>query len=262
MGFSVFGGVAGACSVSASADASASGDGEGRSTAGPPSGVGLSVAICARFVAFLQRVEPERATRNQHQHRRRDRDRHKSSWTTTLRTNDCRFTCWTNRLRADDCLRIHRHGLRWRRGNKTVCASPRFTTVDACSASCSARAHVRRTSRNAVRDFAPSLSPARRQRPARSRIGFTRFQQRIGLAVNNCSRASQRIRWLDAGHQVIERRSKRIEIAARVSSQALNLFQRRVVWRVTEDTRGSGHARDLARLAFSEAEIEQDDLST
>jgi len=92
-------------------------------------------------------------------------------------------------------------------------------------------------------------------------VSFARLQQWIGLAVHERRRARQSIRWFDARHQVIERRGECIEIAARISSQTLNLFEGRIVWCVTEDTRGGRDARDLACLTFCETEVEQNDLA-
>src|SRR5687768_4319018 len=61
---------------------------------------------------------------------------------------------------------------------------------------------------------------------------------------------------------MIKRGAERIQITARVGAESLNLFERRVVWRVAKNAGGSRHARDVAGLAFCEAKVKEDDLST
>src|SRR5205809_7081889 len=58
-----------------------------------------------------------------------------------------------------------------------------------------------------------------------------------------------------------ERRSQRINVAARVRTLALNLLQRCVVRGVAINTCGRRHGGQLACRSFSETEIEQHDLS-
>ncbi len=57
------------------------------------------------------------------------------------------------------------------------------------------------------------------------------------------------------------RRGQRIEIAAQVGSQSLDLFEGRVVRRVAEDTGSGRYARDVAALTFRQSKVEQDDLA-
>src|SRR5450432_1314200 len=60
---------------------------------------------------------------------------------------------------------------------------------------------------------------------------------------------------------MIERRRQRIQVAAWVSTQALHLLERRVVWRVAKNTGTGSNQREFVHLPFSEAEIEQYDLA-
>ena len=177
------------------------------------------------------------------------------------RSHNCRFTAVGPSVCGQQCLSDGGYRLRWRRAETKRSALHRdSTTVEACSAQqvpCACQRH----SHNAVRDSGPSPSPERGRYPARRLIRFTRRSERIGLAIHECSRARQRVRRFHAGHQVIERRAECIEIAARVGSQSLNLFERRVVWRVAEDAcRVVSRARSL-RLTFGQTEIEQNDLA-
>src|SRR5262249_17692651 len=137
--FSVFFGVAVACSLCAGAVAA--GDGEGISVAGPPNGVGLSDVICcaAGSLCFFNAKKPTAL---------------QTSTNTTPniamgtsrpgppplfgRTTVVSPVGPTVCALATVCVctgTVFGGGA----GNKTVCASPRFTTVEACSASCSAR---------------------------------------------------------------------------------------------------------------------------
>src|SRR6185437_1040926 len=129
-------GVVVGCSLFASAGAVVCGEGEGVPAAGPPIGVGLSVAICiAGWSCFFSAKKP-------------------TAPPTTTSATTANIASGTNRLGpavrgrttvvspvgptvcapATVCVdtgTVFGGGA----GNKTVCASPRFTTVDACSAS-------------------------------------------------------------------------------------------------------------------------------
>src|ERR1700730_15136768 len=59
---------------------------------------------------------------------------------------------------------------------------------------------------------------------------------------------------------MVKRRRQRVEVAARISTQSLDLLERRVVWRVTKDARGRSDARQFMNLPLGQAEVKQDDL--
>src|SRR5512134_3762989 len=67
------------------------------------------------------------------------------------------------------------------------------------------------------------------------RIQICSRQQWIGLTVNQGSRTSECVRRFRTCEQMVSCSGQRIEVTARIGTQPLNLFQRSVVWCVTED---------------------------
>src|ERR1043166_1360051 len=80
------------------------------------------------------------------------------------------------------------------------------------------------------------------------------------MAVYEFGRSRQSVRRLHRSDEVVKRRAQSIDVAARVSAESLDLFQRRIVWRVAINARGSCNNRDAACLSLREPEIQQDDL--
>jgi hypothetical protein len=87
-------------------------------------------------------------------------------------------------------------------------------------------------------------------------IDAIRRDERIRLMIQHCHRAGERVFGSGVREQVIERRAERVEIAARVCSETLNLFERRVVWRVTKNAGAGSDARDVARLSLGKTEVQ------
>src|SRR5688500_4583097 len=87
-----------------------------------------------------------------------------------------------------------------------------------------------------------------------------RWLQRIGFSVHERGRACKRVGRLNTGYQVIKRCRKRVEIAAGIGTEALNLLEGRIVGSVAKDACRSCYTRDFTCLPLREAEIQQNHL--
>src|SRR5438552_6841047 len=99
-------------------------------------------------------------------------------------------------------------------------------------------------------------------RSAYLRRYFVGWKQRIRLSVYERACAAERVRRFDVGEQMKQRRGQRIDVAARVRAQSLHLLERRVIRRVTEDTRRSRDHRRLPGISLRQAKVEQHNLAT
>src|SRR5438067_7248673 len=88
-----------------------------------------------------------------------------------------------------------------------------------------------------------------------------RERQRISLSVYDRSSSTQRISRFEVRKQMKQRSAQRVDVATRISSLALNLFQRRVIRRISVDAGRRSHRSHLARRSFRQSKIEQHNLA-
>ena len=145
-------------------------------------------------------------------------------------------------------------------GNKTVFASLRFVSVFPIPPD-EARVAFQRHYGTAARDSAPSRAQGHYLKlEAPPLLTSCAGCKGSGSPFTSEAARVKRVRRFNAGYKVIERRSKCVEIAARVGTQTLNLLEWRIVGSVAKNTCRGCYSRNLTCLSLRQSEIQQNDL--